>query len=437
MRTKTIVAVLAVGAIIQVFAAPAKAQEKKAAPQGENTLALCQDKADNDGDKYVDCEDQDCGIFAICVTPPVAPTVAEANALADQTAADVSAPPVDGPVPGDEIGELCSDGLDNDGDNAIDCADPSCHKVPWCHIDTEAKEKCHDNIDNDGDGLLDCQEPSCAHNPHCMNQPEEGRRCRDNIDNDKNGLVDCDEPACFETRKCRRLRYYVPEPADKPVGLLLSFGGGLALPNWRRPTARTPVSQRYGVSIPFRPDVGLSLNLMGAYLITKWMGFGVNANLFGTGGMNRADWEEHSDPYKYQGVKLSSHLGGFARFQYPFKRFVPYLDIGVGYSYAQYRWWVYNNTESWDDIVSHDEDHIEGPEDRYKTTFRHLTVALQPGFDIFLRARSVAIGLRAWLPVFASQDARTDNISIVLNATFTPQWREKPTLKPQYQPKPQ
>jgi hypothetical protein len=33
----------------------------------ENTIALCQDDADNDGDGHVDCDDQDCTIFAICV----------------------------------------------------------------------------------------------------------------------------------------------------------------------------------------------------------------------------------------------------------------------------------------------------------------------------------------------------------------------------------
>jgi hypothetical protein len=41
----------------------------------ENTLASCRDEGDNDGDGHVDCDDQDCSIFAICVEQPeVAPT---------------------------------------------------------------------------------------------------------------------------------------------------------------------------------------------------------------------------------------------------------------------------------------------------------------------------------------------------------------------------
>ncbi len=32
----------------------------------ENTLEYCQDDIDNDGDSFVDCDDQDCRIYAIC-----------------------------------------------------------------------------------------------------------------------------------------------------------------------------------------------------------------------------------------------------------------------------------------------------------------------------------------------------------------------------------
>jgi hypothetical protein len=35
----------------------------------ENTVAQCGDKKDNDSDGHVDCADQDCAIFAICVKP--------------------------------------------------------------------------------------------------------------------------------------------------------------------------------------------------------------------------------------------------------------------------------------------------------------------------------------------------------------------------------
>lgn len=34
--------------------------------QPENTAAACQDRVDNDGDGYIDCQDQDCGMIVTC-----------------------------------------------------------------------------------------------------------------------------------------------------------------------------------------------------------------------------------------------------------------------------------------------------------------------------------------------------------------------------------
>lgn len=36
----------------------------------ENTLEGCRDKQDNDGDGHVDCDDQDCEIYAMCLEQP-------------------------------------------------------------------------------------------------------------------------------------------------------------------------------------------------------------------------------------------------------------------------------------------------------------------------------------------------------------------------------
>lgn len=51
---------------------PGKAPPPAVAPQ-ENTVAMCGDRFDNDGDGHLDCDDQDCEIFAICVKPAAAP----------------------------------------------------------------------------------------------------------------------------------------------------------------------------------------------------------------------------------------------------------------------------------------------------------------------------------------------------------------------------
>ena len=36
----------------------------------ENTLEGCRDRQDNDGDGHVDCDDQDCEIYAMCLEQP-------------------------------------------------------------------------------------------------------------------------------------------------------------------------------------------------------------------------------------------------------------------------------------------------------------------------------------------------------------------------------
>ena len=60
----------------------------------------------------------------------------------------------------------CADGLDNDGDGAIDLADPGCVDA----ADTNETElpppppppACADGVDNDGDGAADLADPGCA-----------------------------------------------------------------------------------------------------------------------------------------------------------------------------------------------------------------------------------------------------------------------------------
>ena len=91
------------------------------APLTENTLEMCQDGEDNDADSHVDCDDQDCEIFAICVQqpesePPPAPLTIRV--------------PVHFPVT--EIGYQCRDGVDNNENGKIDCHDPSCHSTHHC-----------------------------------------------------------------------------------------------------------------------------------------------------------------------------------------------------------------------------------------------------------------------------------------------------------------
>ncbi len=54
--------------------------------------------------------------------------------------------------------EQCSDGIDNDGDGLVDCADPDCANAPECR----PHEICGNCIDDDGDGLVDYEDADCC-----------------------------------------------------------------------------------------------------------------------------------------------------------------------------------------------------------------------------------------------------------------------------------
>ena len=56
--------------LIVVLAVITAAVDAQAQVQAENTAAACQDRVDNDGDGYVDCQDQDCGAIVTCARAP-------------------------------------------------------------------------------------------------------------------------------------------------------------------------------------------------------------------------------------------------------------------------------------------------------------------------------------------------------------------------------
>jgi lysophospholipase L1-like esterase len=62
--------------------------------------------------------------------------------------------------PAESASEGCNDGIDNDLDGLIDCADTSCSDDPVCEL-TPIESECDDSIDNDGDTLIDCDDSDC------------------------------------------------------------------------------------------------------------------------------------------------------------------------------------------------------------------------------------------------------------------------------------
>ena len=91
--------------------------------------------------------------------------------------------------------ENCVNGLDDDGNGLIDCADPFCFGIPDCGASTEL---CNDFLDNDLDGRADCADPDCAGDRNCLLV----EICDDGFDNNRDGFVDCSDPTCSGTDAC-------------------------------------------------------------------------------------------------------------------------------------------------------------------------------------------------------------------------------------------
>ncbi|MEM6722626.1 MAG: hypothetical protein AAF598_01240 [Bacteroidota bacterium] len=90
----------------------------------ENTIEICTNTIDDDGDGLVDCDDPNCSNATNCQSPS----------------------------------EICDNTIDDDGDGLVDCNDPDCTSDANCPVIAEI---CNNSIDDDGDGLVDCDDPDC------------------------------------------------------------------------------------------------------------------------------------------------------------------------------------------------------------------------------------------------------------------------------------
>ncbi len=85
----------------------------------------------------------------------------------------------------------CTNGIDDDLDGDIDCADSNCAADPAC---LEEGPECSDGIDNDGDGATDCADFDCV--------DEDCEDCANGIDDDGDGAVDCFDLSCTGDPSC-------------------------------------------------------------------------------------------------------------------------------------------------------------------------------------------------------------------------------------------
>ncbi len=97
-----------------------------------------------------------------------------------------------------EYRERCGDGVDNDGDGLVDCADAACDGGSGCEFGVE--RTCGDGADNDSDGVFDCLDLDCAGVAGCEYGAE--AQCNDGRDNDADGFSDCADLDCSATASC-------------------------------------------------------------------------------------------------------------------------------------------------------------------------------------------------------------------------------------------
>lgn len=118
----------------------------------------CRNRIDDDGDGVVDCADPDCRLDPGCRDGGI-------------VIVDAGPPRDSGPRPPAELGiAQCTNGIDDDGDGRIDCADSDCRPLG-------PMSECCNGIDDDGDGTTDVFTCRCFDNSTCVGVSEFDQVC--------------------------------------------------------------------------------------------------------------------------------------------------------------------------------------------------------------------------------------------------------------------
>jgi len=135
-----------------------------------------------------------------------------------ETITDIDTDSVEVDIPCEFLIEDCTDGVDNNLDDLIDCEDPDC--VDFCmdpddddddqgdddddnNDETPTDpENCSDGIDNDGDGFTDCVDIDCIRSPVCLFPPVPPSGGCTFDPGDGGPSADCKNPACCGHPDC-------------------------------------------------------------------------------------------------------------------------------------------------------------------------------------------------------------------------------------------
>jgi Putative metal-binding motif len=137
----------------------------------ENTNMACGDGRDNDCNGFMDCNDFNCSRntqVMVCGVFDAGPPrdvlqFRDVGVRGDSAGCTMSG--------GENTPTACTDGMDNDCDGFVDCADRNCSCVGSCEPVVlgctcsgaeSSNTTCGDNIDNDCNGFVDCRDFSCS-----------------------------------------------------------------------------------------------------------------------------------------------------------------------------------------------------------------------------------------------------------------------------------
>ncbi len=159
----------------------------------------CDNGTDDDGDGFVDCNDGDC------FSDPICGGSAEdcGNGQDDDQDGFIDCDDSDcssDPACQGTGGEICDNGVDDDGMFGCDCADiMSCLMDLNCLLAPGSETVCDDGVDDDLDCLVDCADDDCATDPACGGAVEV---CDNQTDDDSDGDVDCEDADCAGDPAC-------------------------------------------------------------------------------------------------------------------------------------------------------------------------------------------------------------------------------------------
>lgn len=238
-------------------------------PNPENTLALCSDGVDNDGDGSTDLADTDCAAFAPSLTivkhsvggdGPFSFSLAGAttnSATVTTFAGAATSSALSLSLGETTLTENAATDWTLTGLRCVsDGATISATLPGGAHITAHAGDsvtctftntvqgggaaQCSDDADNDGDGKIDAADPGCHtdHNPYNVSSYDAnldneaavgGTQCSDEADNDSDGLIDSADPGCHTDFNPANQDSFDPTGSDESA--TAPSGGGPITPS--------------------------------------------------------------------------------------------------------------------------------------------------------------------------------------------------------------